>query len=239
MIPAAVMTVVRVSIATAPVAHTPRQWLVIRSMRAKGPYGAKFPVRHIESAPMADGNDPPGKLTKPDTSLAPEIVEALKIEGNAQININILIQKVAEKAQTPEMALQHIDTAIELSRKYEDHRLDTFRARTRAIIDAKENDPDEIEKRLNNRTRRQLKGVIATCAVVGIAGALVSAAVGGGIVITGLLAAFAGVSIAMSGPLASGESISSTDVVRMVQALGDVIGKTAPPRSGHDGRQRR
>ena len=188
---------------------------------------------------MADRNDPPDKLPKSAALLAPEIVEALKIEGHAQININILIQKFAEKTRSPETALQHVEAAIELSKKYEDHRLDTLRARTRAIIDAKENDPDEIEKRSNNRTRRLLKGVIAVCALAGIAGALVSAAVGGGIVITGLLAAIAGVSIAMSGPLASGESISSTDVVRMVQALGDVIGKPAPSRSGHDGRKRR
>ena len=188
---------------------------------------------------MADRNAPPDKLPKLATSLAPEIVEALKIEGHAQININVLIQKVAERTQSPEMALQYVETAIELSKKYEDHRLDTFRARTQAIIEAKKNDPDEIEKRLNNRIRRVLKGVIAVCAIAGIVGALVSVAVGGGIVITGLLAVFAGVSIAMSGPLASGESISSNDVVRMVQALGDVIGKTTPPRSGHDGRKRR
>ena len=188
---------------------------------------------------MTDRNDPPNKLPKSIPPLAPEIVEALKIEGDAQININILIRQVAEKTKNSEEALQHVEAVIELSKKYEDHRLDTFRARTQAIIDAKENDPDEIEKRLNNRTRRLLKGVIAVCALAGIAGALVSAIVGGGIVITGLLAAFASVSIAMSGPLASGESISSSDVVRMVQALGNVIGKTTPPPSGHGSRKRR
>ena len=45
---------------------------------------------------MADRNDPPDKLPKSAALLAPEIVEALKIEGHAQININILIQKFAE-----------------------------------------------------------------------------------------------------------------------------------------------
>ena len=66
---------------------------------------------------MADRNDPPDRLPKPATSLAPEIVEALKIEGHAQININILIQKVAEKTRNPEMALQHVEAAIESSPK--------------------------------------------------------------------------------------------------------------------------
>ena len=65
---------------------------------------------------MTDRNDPPDKLPKPATFLAPEIVEALKIEGHAQININVLIQKVAEKTQSPETALQHVEAAIELSK---------------------------------------------------------------------------------------------------------------------------
>ena len=124
----------------------------------------------------------------------------------------------------------YFESMIELSRQYEEHRLDAFRARTQALIDAKERDPDEIEKRLNNRTRRWLKGVIGTCAIFGIAGTLASVAIGSGIVVTGLLAAVGVATIVMSGPLASGESISSGDVVRMVRAIGNVIEKTSPLR---------
>ena len=101
---------------------------------------------------MTDRNDPPNKLPKSIPPLAPEIVEALKIEGDARINVNILIRQVAEKTKNSEEALQHVEAVVELSKKYEDHRLDTFRARTRAVTDAKGNDPDEIEKRLDNRT---------------------------------------------------------------------------------------
>ena len=46
---------------------------------------------------MTDRNDPPNKLPKSIPPLAPEIVEALKIEGDARINVNILIRQVAEK----------------------------------------------------------------------------------------------------------------------------------------------
>ena len=54
---------------------------------------------------MTDRNDPPNKLPKSIPPLAPEIVEALKIEGDARINVNILIRQVAEKTKNSEEAL--------------------------------------------------------------------------------------------------------------------------------------
>ena len=179
-------------------------------------------------------NDPPNRLQKVDEGqvLASEIAEAVKREAGGQININILLQQVTEKEKNPDRALEHADALIRLSERYEDHRIKTFQARTQAIIDAKANDPDEIEKRSNNRVRRQLKAVIAGCAITGIGGAIVSAVIGASMVVTGLMASVGVVSIAMLGPLASGESISSTDVVRMVNAIGDLVGRAG--RSGND-----
>ena len=167
----------------------------------------------------------------------PSSVEVLRREGGGQVNINILLRQVAEKTETPELALKHFDEAIKLSEKYEEHRLRTFRALTEAIIETKANDPDEIEKRSNNRVRRWLKAVIAGSAVIGIAGTLLSVVSGGSIVVTGLLAAVGVVALAMLGPLASGESVSSNDVVRMVTAVGDVIGRAGA--SGEGQRRRR
>ena len=66
---------------------------------------------------MTDRNDPPNKLPKSIPSLAPEIVEALKIEGDAQININILIRQVAEKTKNSEEALQHVEAVIRAVQK--------------------------------------------------------------------------------------------------------------------------
>ena len=172
--------------------------------------------------------NPPGELQKTEVAsvLVPEILEALKGESGAQININILLQQVAEKAESPSLALQHADKVISLSERYEEHRLKTFQARTRAIIDVKTNDPDEIEKRSNNRVRRLLKIVLAFTAVSSLVGMLASILTGGTIVVTGLLAAIGAMSIAMLGPLASGESVSSNDVVRMIGAVGEVVSKT-------------
>ena len=179
-------------------------------------------------------SDPPNRLQKVEERqvLASEIAEAVKGETSGQININILLQQVTEKEESPDRALEHADALIKLSERYEEHRLKTFQARTQAIIDAKANDPDEIEKRSNNRVRRQLKVVIAGCAITGIGGAMVSAVIGASMVVTGLMASIGVVSIAMLGPLASGESISSTDVVRMVNAIGDLFGKAG--RSSND-----
>lgn len=180
---------------------------------------------------MADEKDPLKELQKasPAPALPLEIVEALRNEGVAQININILLQQVTQNAANPETALQHAEAVMELSRKYEEHRISAFRERTQAVIDVKKRDPDEVEKRLNNRIRRVLKWAIAACAITGIGGAVLSAAAGGGIVLTGLLALVGVVSIVMSGPLASGESISSSDAIRMVRAVGDTIRKPSPP----------
>ncbi len=131
------------------------------------------------------------------SALAPEIVEVLRGASGGQININILLQQVTEKEDSPDRALEHADALITLSERYEEHRLKTFKARTEAIIKAKVDDPDEIEKRSNNFVRRCLKIVMAGCAITCLLGALVSVLAGGSIVVTGLLAVIGGVSIAM------------------------------------------
>lgn len=179
-------------------------------------------------------NDPPNRLQKVDEGqvLASEIVEAVKSEAGGQININVLLQQVIEKEESPDRALAHADALIRLSERYEEHRIKMFQTRIQAIIDAKANDPDEIEKRSNNRVRRRLNAVIAGCAIAGIGGAVVSAAMGASMVVTGLMACVGVVLMTMLGLLASGESISSTDIVRMVNTIGDLVGKTS--RSGND-----
>ena len=172
--------------------------------------------------------------------LAPEIVEVLKGASSGQININILLEQVAANEHSPERALKHADALIGLSARYEEQRLTAFQARTRAIIEAKASDPDEVEKRSNNRVRRHLKLAIAGCALAGILGMLLSVATGGPIVVTGLLAAIGVVSVAMLGPLASGESVSSNDVVSIVTALGRVLGaKAEDNRPDRSNRKRR
>jgi hypothetical protein len=164
-----------------------------------------------------DSNENPATETA--MSLLPEVLAAVKQDQVGQININILLQQVTQRAGSSEEALERTESLLKMAQRYEDHRLKAFQARADAIINVKQRDPDEIEKRLNNRVRRWLKCFLAIAAVVGLGGAAVAAAYGANIVLTGMLGSAGALSVAMLGPLATGESVSSTDVVRIVQAL--------------------
>lgn len=174
----------------------------------------------------------------------PEIVETLRQEGG-RVDINVLLVNLANKIEDPDEIAEQSEKILELARKFESHRVSNFQRMADAIIDVKERDPDEKEKRRNNRARRALKGVVGSCALTGTIGAVVSIALGGGIVVTGLLVSVAAVGLAMSGPLASGESMSSNDAVRIVHAVGKALGspsdkpEDSKSRSAPDSRAKR
>lgn len=87
--------------------------------------------------------------------------------------------------------------------------------------------------------------MIATAAIVGLGGGLFMGALGGNIVTVGLLLAVGAVSIAMLGPLASGESLSSNDVVRMIRAARGLFAQdteseeASPPQKDQSRKRRR
>lgn len=121
----------------------------------------------------------------------------------------------------------------------EDHRLKTWQQRAQAVIDVKSKDPDEIEKRQNNQVRRGLKITVGACAVLGCGGAVVGAIVGAGIVVTGMLATIGAISLAMLTPLASGESVSSNDTVRILEAVKNVFHSREEGKGKSEGRNQR
>jgi hypothetical protein len=163
--------------------------------------------------------------------LLPEIVEAIRQEG-ARVDVNVLLIQLVKRVADPDDIVGQSEKLLEVAQKFEDHRVANFQKMANAIIDVKERDPDELEKRRNNRVRRALKGVVGSCAVTAVIGAGLSVWLGGGIVVTGLLVAIAAVSLAMSGPLASGESMSPNDAVRIVHAVRGWI-----PPAGEKGAQ--
>lgn len=169
---------------------------------------------------------PKVSLAKPPAGgvILPEILEVLRQEGASQIDINVLLVNIVQKVANPEEIIARSREMLAVAEVYEASRLRAFQARAEAVIDVKNRDPDEIEKRRNNRVRRVLKGVVAGCALGGIGGVIASIYFGGSIVITSLLASVTAISIAMLGPLASGESVSPSDVVRMVSALKGLVG---------------
>lgn len=158
--------------------------------------------------------------------LLPEVVEAIRREGG-HVDVNVILVQLIKRAERPEEVFAQAEKFLEVAQKFEDHRVANFQRMSNAIIDVKTRDPDEIDKRKNNQVRRALKGVVGGCALVSLGGAITSIALGGGIVVTGLLVAVASVSLAMTGPLASGESMSSNDAVRIVNAVRGLIRRPA------------
>lgn len=151
-------------------------------------------------------------------ALPVEVVKAVT-EARAPINVNVLIEHVTVNAGSPEKALANVAQALELAKKWEDHNLNVFKERAQAVISIKERDPDEIDKRRNNRIRRMLKCVLAGAGVVSMVGMLGTVLAAGPLMAALLSGLIGAVCLAMLAPLASGESVSSTDVVRVITAF--------------------
>jgi len=179
---------------------------------------------------MADQSDdshsknlPPVIEGELDDALNHEIAAGVRSAQSAQVNVNILMVNLVQKSKSPAETMEMYERMLEVTKKFEHQRVEDFKARSAAIIDAKLKDPDEIDKRESNRTRRHLKYLLGVCALLGLVGGAGLAIAGGSIVGIGLLLSIGGVSAAMIGPLASGESVSSNDVVRIISTMGESL----------------
>jgi hypothetical protein len=148
----------------------------------------------------------------------PEIAEALRQEGS-HVDVNVLLVQLISKTKDPDAIVLNSEKMLAVAQSYEEARVENFRRMADAIIDVKNRDPDELEKRRNNRMRRCLKGIVGGCSLVGLGGGIAGILAGGNIVVVGALLTAGCIALAMSGPLATGESMSSNDVVRIVSAM--------------------
>jgi hypothetical protein len=160
--------------------------------------------------------------------LLPEILAAAKQEG-AKVDVNVLLIQLSQKSQTPDELVLNSERVLDLARKFEDHRLESFKKMADAVIAVKNSDPDELEKRRNNGMRRRLKGVIATCVVASLASCIWVATMSGNVVLASLLGGVGMMGLGALVPLASGESVSSNDVVRMFAAMSSFLRPKADP----------
>jgi hypothetical protein len=147
-----------------------------------------------------------------------EIIEALDA-ANTSVNVNLLLIELIQKSQASEF-LERTDKLIEIVQKFELSRVENFRARADAIIDAKTRDPDEQDKRANNRTRRYLKYMIGALAPAGLVAATLGMWQGAPALVVTTLLTIVAVSLALAGRLAAGESVTTTDIVRIVREIG-------------------
>lgn len=150
--------------------------------------------------------------------LIPQLVDAFRKEG-APVDINVLLVQVIQKTHDPEEAVEKSRQIMTMVKDIEKQRVENFSNMAQAVIEVKLRDPDEIEKRRNNKMRRILKGLVGVCAIGGLGGGIAGVAMGASLIVTSLLVAAGALALAMSGPLAAGESISSNDVVRILNSL--------------------
>lgn len=159
--------------------------------------------------------------------IADELATILEHEDD-RIDVNILLVNIERKAASPDKFIAEAKKLLALTREFERDRLKGFKEAADAVIDVKARDPDEIEKRASNRARRYLKLFIALICFLCVLGSGLAIASEADLVISGMLVALAALSMAMLGPLASGESISSTDVVRIMNAIQGMMPKREP-----------
>jgi hypothetical protein len=150
--------------------------------------------------------------------ILPEILETLRQEGK-HVDVNVLLVQLIQKSKDTDNVVEISERMLAVAQRFEDQRVENFMRMANAIIDVKQRDPDEQEKRRNNRMRRGLKVVVGACAIGCLGGGIACVLYGGSMVVTSLLVAVGAIALAMSGPLASGESMSSNDVVRIVSAM--------------------
>lgn len=155
--------------------------------------------------------------------LTAEVVEAAKQLNTGQIQINVLLQQIIQKAPSTEEMVKQSKAMIELAEHDAQARVRVFRETAAAVIEAKNNDPDEKAKRADNKLRRCLKVVLASSMVLCLAGGIASVIGGGSVVLSGLLLVIGAVGLAMLGPLASGETLSTSDVVQLVNAVKGLV----------------
>lgn len=135
----------------------------------------------LASSLMADRDDPEyehGKdkpeeapLAKIGDVLLPQVVEALRKEG-APVDVNFLLVQVVQKTQSPTEAVENSRQMLELVRELEHERVKNFTNMANAVIDAKLRDPDEVEKRRNNKAAVTLKDLWGFVPLEALRGAL-------------------------------------------------------------------
>lgn len=173
-----------------------------------------------KSEPADPKGEPESTSLSKDTQdvVLPEITEALRQEGS-HVDVNVLLVQLINKTKDPDAIILNSEKMLAVAQSYEEARVENFRRMADAIIDVKNRDPDELEKRRNNRMRRCLKGIVGGCSLVGLGGGIAGILAGSNIVVVGALLMAGCIALAMSGPLATGESMSSNDVVRIVSAM--------------------
>lgn len=153
------------------------------------------------------------------------------------INFDALI-KLASQGKAVEDGLLLAERALELRRKYEDQRVENFRAITQAVIAAKKEDPDEIDRLETNKFRRGLMSIVALCAMAFTAATIGVGVSGGSIAAFGGLLSLTTLSLIMLAVLATGGQLTVRNLSGLAKTLSAMQQGADDAKSGKAGRNR-
>lgn len=136
-----------------------------------------------------------------------------------RIDVNVLLVQLVHKSRDHDEFLHTAEKVLSVAESFERHRVENFKRAASAVIEVKRSDPDEIDRRLNERIRRILKLTVGTVMLASTGGALFNAMTGGSLILSGLWVIMGSLALGIVGPLATGGPIGAADVVRIVAAL--------------------
>lgn len=176
----------------------------------------------------ADGRDTKANLVRSVLDNTPTDL-VIPPATNQTINVNQVFVQVTQHEEDPDRWAEQMKTSLQVMKDYEKANIEITRERLNVLREAKEQDPDGIDKRSNNQTRRGLKWVIAAMAIMCLALGVAFCYFGQPDNVISLvlgIGAMLGVGLLV---LASGESISADDVVRVIQAVRSQPGSDRGP----------
>lgn len=172
---------------------------------------------------------PSGKsanLVRKDTPV--DVLPSVGPSREQVVDANPIIESITRQAIDPEHLLELTEKALALVQKNEAERLKNYATYVQTVIAAKQSDPDEVDKRENNKFRRGQKALVATSGAFAIIGAVVCAALASSYVLTSALMVIGLLLLVITAITSSGSEISTGDVVRLMNATRRMLQAEVP-----------
>ena len=192
-----------------------------------GPASASIELAEIAKTAIVNGNG---------------LEEFAKASRATTVNINMVFNAVSQHQEDPAKWAETMTTILDVTKKAQDQELNFFERQAAAIITAKTNDPELIDKRANSQSRRVLRYAVAATPILAISSAVVIALVcpsdtGMWGIVAALIGLAAGAAVQATG-LASGGDAPTPEQIRKltnpqvspVKRLDDQRAKTQPTR---------
>ncbi|NVJ05236.1 hypothetical protein HUW63_08295 [Myxococcus sp. AM001] len=167
-----------------------------------------------------------------------DVLPSLGPSREQVVDANPIIESFTRQAIDPEHLLDLTEKALAMVQKNEAERLKNYATYVQTVIAAKQNDPDEVDKRDNNKFRRGQKALVGTCGAFTLIGAIVCAALSAPFVLTSALMAIGLLLLVITTITSSGAELSTGDVVKLMNATRRMLQAEVPSPPGSTRRKK-